>query len=398
MQKRELEVPRALYATLLFAASLAATVAAVACSSSSPPASAPPDASADGATPVDASTPKDAGVADAPIAPMDSSFLSADAPPPSISPGSLPAQGTYLGAFVDIIDGYDAGAATDTDSEQRFVAAEELIGRKWVIDNRFYDDSTEFAGVRTQWDVQNQIIPMITWMPYGNGNPLVEIIQGLHDTAIHAEAQKAKALGVQIFMRWGHEMNGNWYPWGGYVNGSAGDADGGLDDAGLPSSGPAKYVAAWQHVHDIFVAEGATNVIWVWCVNSQDVPNVPWNHWTNYYPGDAYVDWVGIDTYNWGSSNSCCVWQSFATLLTGSPYQDYAGKKPIIIPETASAEVGGDKGAWITAMHQDLKTDFSAIRAVVWFDINKETDWRINSSPSALAAYTAMALDTFFNP
>jgi endoglucanase len=169
-------------------------------------------------------------------------------------------------------------------------------------------------------------------------------------------------------------------------------------DGGVPSTGYGKYVAAWRHVHDIFVAEGATNVLWVWCPLVNDVPATPWNHWTDYYPGDAYVDWVGIDAYNWGSSSSCCVWQSFAALLTGSPYQDYAAKKPIMLPETASAEVGGNKAQWITDMHHDLMTEFRGIRAVVWFDINKETDWRIASSPSALAAYKAMALDPYFNP
>ncbi|HEY8089140.1 MAG TPA: hypothetical protein VIF09_14880, partial [Polyangiaceae bacterium] len=68
------------------------------------------------------------------------------------------------------------------------------------------------------------------------------------------------------------------------------------------------------------------------------------------------------------------------------------------LPETASAEVGGNKAQWITDMHHDLMTEFRGIRAVVWFDINKETDWRINSSPSALSAYQAMVLDPYFNP
>ena len=233
MRKRDIRLRSPVVVVALAMATAFFALVATSCSSASAPA-APPDASAgDGGAPTpeagDAATVSDGGVADAPV---DTSFLAADAPPPSITPASLPAQGTYLGAFVDVIAGYDAGPATDTDSEQRFVAAEELIRRKWVIDNRFYDDSTEFVSPRTQWDKTNQIIPMITWMPYGSGNPLVEIIEGVHDAAIHAEAQKAKALGVQLFMRWGHEMNGNWYPWGGYVNGSAGDADGGVDDGG----------------------------------------------------------------------------------------------------------------------------------------------------------------------
>ncbi|MCU1283298.1 MAG: hypothetical protein JWM53_6844, partial [bacterium] len=112
---------------------------------------------------------------------------------------------------------------------------------------------------------------------------------------------------------------------------------------------------------------------------------------------DAYVDWVGLDAYNWGTSSSCCTWQSFGELVTDL-YNDYAGKKPLIVPETSSAEVGGNKAAWIADLQQQLETHFTAIKAVIWFDINKETDWRIASSPPTLAAYKAMALDPFFNP
>jgi hypothetical protein len=367
---------------------------AIGCSSSSSPTQSSPGG--DSGPSSDAGTSPDATGA---ATDANDDFVGPGSPPPSMT--NLPEAGVFMGAFVDIIDGYDAGDATDTNSEGRYVAAEDLVGRRFVIDNRFYDDSTEIVSDRTLWDVANNLVPMITWMPYGNGNPLVEIIQGEHDDWIKSEADKLKALNVQVLMRWGHEMNGNWYPWAGYVNGEGGDADGGdaaTDAGGVPSSGPAKYVAAWRHVHDIFAAEGATNVVWVWCTNSNDVPDAPWNHWTLYYPGDDYVDWVGIDAYNWGNSSSCCIWTTFAGLLTGSPYQDYSAKKPIMLPETASAEVGGNKGAWITAMHQNLETEFRGIRAVVWFDINKETDWRIDSSPSSLAAYQAMALDPYFNP
>src|SRR5256885_2213761 len=66
-------------------------------------------------------------------------------------------------------------------------------------------------------------------------------------------------------------------------------------------------------------------------------PAAPWNHWTHYSPGDAYVDWVGIDGYNWGTTQSWSSWSSFASLVR-PVYSDYAGRKPIMIAETASAE------------------------------------------------------------
>jgi len=293
--------------------------------------------------------------------------LGAAAPPTAKTP---PASGALFGAFVGI-------GGNDTPD---FLAEEQLIRRRWVIDNRFYSYE-DFVADRTAWDVAQKKLPLITWEPHW---PLDDIIAGTYDDIFHQRAQGLRDLGVDILLRWGHEMNGNWYPWSGANNGGAG-------------GGPAKYIAAYHHVHDLFVADGATNVYWVWCPLVADVPAESWNHWTNYYPGDGYVDWVGLDAYNWGNSSSCCTWQSFGDLVTDL-YGDYAGKKPLILAETASAEVGGNKAAWIDDMHQALKTKFTGIKAIVWFDINKETDWRIDSTPPTLAAYRSMALDPYFNP
>jgi len=95
-------------------------------------------------------------------------------------------------------------------------------------------------------------------------------------------------------------MNGNWYPWSGR------DERRRLGWRGQDTS------AAYRHAHDLFVADGGDHVVWVWCPLVDDVPNESWNHWTNYYPGDAYVDWVGLDAYNWGTSSSCCTWEDSA--------------------------------------------------------------------------------------
>jgi hypothetical protein len=292
----------------------------------------------------------------------------ATTPPAPDDMAKAPPGVVSLGAFV----GVGAGGEND------FLAEEALIGRPFVFDNRFYSYE-DWINDRTKWAINQKKIPLVTWEPH---EPLDELISGKHDPMIHMRAQGAKALAAPIYLRWGHEMNGNWYPWSGAQNGNG--------------AGPAKYIAAWRHVHDLFVKDGATNVVWIWCPLVDDVPNEPWNHWKNYYPGDDVVDWVGLDAYNWGTSSSCCRWESFSDLIT-TLYTDYAGKKPLIIPEISSAEVGGNKAAWIDDLHHSLPTKFPAIKALVWFDINKETDWRIASSPPALAAFKAMALDPYFN-
>ena len=139
---------------------------------------------------------------------------------------------------------------------------------------------------------------------------------------------------------------------------------------------------------DLFRAAGATNVGWIWD------PNADWNAasvYASYYPGDAYVDWVGMDGYNWGTTTSDgwltpvqVFGRSYAALRSLTA-------KPIIIEETGSTEQGGSKADWIDELAATIPAQFPAVRAVVWFQRNKETDWRVNSSAGALTAFQALA-------
>ncbi|GEM44597.1 glycoside hydrolase family 26 protein [Deinococcus cellulosilyticus] len=221
---------------------------------------------------------------------------------------------------------------------------------------------------------QQGVVPNITWEPWdwsvGVDDPkqikLKDILDGKWDAYIRSWAKEAKAVNVPFMLRWGHEFNGNWYPWAVSTNGQ----------------NPETYVKAYQHVHDIFKAEGATKVQWIWCFNNADVPGEAWNDVAKAYPGDAYVDWVSIDGYNWGTNPSWGSWASFRDVFK-SGYDralKIAPSKPIIIGEFASSEVGGDKGQWILNMFADLPKLFPQIKAIVWFDIQKEEDWRIDSS------------------
>jgi hypothetical protein len=221
-------------------------------------------------------------------------------------------------------------------------------------------------------------IPMVTWEPWnythGINQPeysLKNIINGRYDDYIAQWALASKAWGHPYFLRFAEEMNGNWFSWSEQVNGN----------------GPGQYVQAWQHVHDIFTGLGVTNVTWVWS------PNVEYNASTplaELYPGSAYVDWIGMDGYNWSTIGGHR-WQSFSQVFQQT-YLDILGmslNKPLMVAETASAEIGGNKAAWITdAFTVQIPQFFPAIKAVIWFDEKKETDWRIESS---LASKTAFA-------
>ncbi|MFN2543894.1 MAG: glycoside hydrolase family 26 protein, partial [Actinomycetota bacterium] len=198
---------------------------------------------------------------------------------------------------------------------------EGAIGRKFAIVQHYYGWTEEFPGSLEQSDLQGGRVPMIGWV----SAPLDQVLSGSDDAMIRDRADGLKALGHQVFLRWGYEMNGTWFPWAG---------------------SPDKFVAAWKHIHDIFTGEGANNVVWVWAPNWEDRPGKAWNHWTNYYPGNAYVDWVGIDGFNWGATQGWSHWTDIEDMLPGL-YQDYHRRKPIMVAETASVEQGGDKAQWI---------------------------------------------------
>ena len=256
---------------------------------------------------------------------------------------------------------------------------EAQIGHKYAVNSHYYDWADPFPGPVETADALAGRTPMETWW----GIDPRQIVNGSQDALITTRAKAVAAYGKPLFLRWGAEMNGNWYAWSGSAVGND----------------PSVFVAAWRHIHDIFAAVDVHNVSWVWAPNADSHPGgvsiTSWNNWRNYYPGDAYVDWVGIDGYNWGVTDS---WQSFGQVF-GPVYADYAARKPIMIAETGSVEAGGNKAAWIADAAAWMKAH-QDISALVYFDTNQSSsglDWRTDSSTAALNAYITVARDPYFS-
>jgi hypothetical protein len=213
-------------------------------------------------------------------------------------------------------------------------------------------------------------IPLVTMGL--QGQTLQEIASGRQDAQIRAWAQAAKAFGLPFLFRPWWEMNGEWFAWG---------------------RSP-YFVAAWQHFHDIVEEVGATNVTWAW------VPNTIWgdpgSNPAPYYPGSAYVDWVGMDAYNFGTNplHEGSTWMTPSQLIgpTLAILNQIAPGKPVCICEIASTEIGGNKAAWITELLQSYLPSQPSIQAVLWFNYNIEADggtydWPIESSAGAQKAF-----------
>lgn len=231
------------------------------------------------------------------------------------------------------------------------------------------------------------LIPLITWEPWRLPETAAErrepacqpdfalrrLLSGCYDHYIDTWAEALARCQAPLWLRPMHEMNGNWYPWGGTVNGNT----------------PSLYRETWRYLRRRFAAAGAQQVSWVWCPYAISVPDTAANRLEQYFPGIEQVDWLALDGYNWGTSQTWSRWQSFSEIFSAAYNQilTLAPDKPLMLAELGCAEAGGDKAAWLREACGAISSHFANIKALVWFQIDKECDWRLNSSPRALQAF-----------
>ncbi|MHB8967577.1 MAG: glycoside hydrolase family 26 protein [Thermoleophilia bacterium] len=245
------------------------------------------------------------------------------------------------------------------------------------------NDSFYAAGLRPVAASGHMV--MLSWEPWDRNHHdpvnqpayrLRNITAGYYDDQIRRWARDLRDFQYPILLRPMSEMNGNWTSWSGTVNGNS----------------PADFAPAWRRIHDIFEQEGATNVSWVWTPNRDGSTAAAVSTFDLYYPGDRFVDYIGLSGYNWGTMYNTpswiSSWQSFEQVF-GNSYDVMTSRtdKPVIITETASTELGGNKSQWITDTFNMLPTRFPRIRIITWFNISKETDWRVQSSSASLLAF-----------
>jgi len=219
------------------------------------------------------------------------------------------------------------------------------------------------------------IVSLELWHWHDHSPQLTRILNGKYDHQFRAWATYASKYAHPVFLRFGFEFNGDWFSWSGE---------------------PAAYRAAWRRVHDIFTEAGADNVTWVWCPNVVSCPDTPENAIEHYYPGDAYVDWIGIDGYNFGDHHDQWHrWESVEAVFddTLNQLHDRYPDKPIMIAEFGSADADPDRrAAWIREAHAYL-LGRPQVRAAVWFNYDKrregEPNWRIDTSEASLGAFNA---------
>ncbi len=284
----------------------------------------------------------------------------------------------------------------DQNTYDSFTAATGRPPAVWSIWADWADSTSAFPTALVNRLKQGHSVPLIIWQPVGAGKPpghsgspgleescgvdYSKIIGGDWDTYIRSWATAAIGKGP-ILMRFAHEMDGGWFPFG----------------FTRCQNSAAKFKTMWKHVVTIFRSAGATNVKFVWS------PLKANTHAKQLYPGNAWVDYVGVSSFNWASAHHA-PWQSLVTVVKHftDGLMSYASSKPWILAETGSvpSEHGHSRASWLTSGYKALYSQIPNIKAIVYFNIDMRSisdqpNWTL--TPGAdINAYKSLLQNSHF--
>ena len=303
------------------------------------------------------------------------------------------------GAFIGIWGpGADDGTVSWAQTQQGIAEREAFAGRQfdWIATHyaapsdrcHWGTGYRPFAEGREQWIHDRGQIPVVNWT---HGWTAAATNAGLADACIREVARYAAALQFPMLLRIYWEFDGTWFRWSSYGQ---------------------QFIDMWRRTVDLFKAEGANNVGFVWSPGPYRRDRVPLS-----YPGDEYVDWVGISTYNWFKPDAWCapwpiipsggMWCDFALMTSHDPvnapmtYDQFADRKPYGSFETGSREdeaTRGHKGQWFRNLRDEVPLKVPKVRGIVYFDMNMTADvnWRLDTSQSSHEGWRDLVQSPFF--
>ncbi|WP_051280314.1 glycoside hydrolase family 26 protein [Anaerovorax odorimutans] len=210
----------------------------------------------------------------------------------------------------------------------------------------------------------NKILELTLQTPdetWGEGNMIYDVLNGEYDGFLTNYAETVSEFDHPVLFRLCNEMNGDWCPYSSYHT----------------SKDTLLFKEFYRYIYSIFEKAGADNVIWIWNPNGVSFPNFKWNDALMYYPGDEYVDIIGLTAYNTGTYYKDEKWTEFKDLYD-SMYWGYLTlfDKPMMITEFSSSSVGGDKNQWVINMFDHIQY-YENIKVAVWWD---GCDWDSNGN------------------
>ena len=296
-----------------------------------------------------------------------SSAAGASGPPAIPGPGSA-----YLGAYIrpQPLRG-TTYSTTSVDQELHLLPGfNASLARPLSVVHIYQPWSSPTPDAQIQQVRATGAIPLLDW---ACGDTDANIISGADDALISGFTRQMAALDAPVFLRWYYEPN---FP-------------GGINYAACISNlGPQGYVDAFRHIHDLFVAAGASNVAFVWTIAASGTDK----DWINYYPGSAYVDWITADGYARTSTPTPGVF----TQRFSQWYQTFSGfGKPLMITETAA--FSGAQQNYLNEIRAEAPTAFPLLKGIVYFDaLGNLPGYPLDAG--GMQAFQSLASDPFFQP
>ncbi|CAN5475222.1 glycosyl hydrolase [soil metagenome] len=311
----------------------------------------------------------------------------------------------YHGAFPFM------GNTEDVVSKDRIEMFESAAGKKiaWVNFSNNWYNGIIFPSNEVRLISSMGKVPYIRLMPRSDYNTFKpdalytydNILKGKFDKELHKWAADAGKTGIPLMIEFGTEVNGNWFPWSGIWNGGRTKSFGDKDLA----DGPEKFRETYRHIIDIFRDEKAYNITWVYHPNGVSAPDESWNSVDAYYPGDDYIDWIGVSVY--GSQHPGTYWYEFDDIMSKSynSMKKISTNKPMAVFEFGVTEdpTVGNKAEWIvSALSSFISRRYPLIKAISYFQTDFKnsdgtiTDLKINSSESSQSAYRNLIQSILF--
>lgn len=317
-----------------------------------------------------------------------------------------PENGAYVGAFADF------GPSANEVSVAAIDDYQHSIGKNltWAyFANDWLDGEVAFPHQNVQACREAGVIPYIRMMPWsrmeGGSEPdpvftMSRFLRGDFDDALYEWSKAAKNSGGPLMVEFGPEVNGKWFPWNGKWNGGATTT--GYGDPHWPD-GPERFRDVFRRIVTQFRSWGVDNVTWVFHIDSSPEPESNWNDMRYYYPGDNFVDWIGVSVF--GAQLPSHEWSWFSDRLS-ERYDEITALSPslpLLIAEFGVIEgqpYGKRKAQWIEdAMSSLINGFFPRVRgAAYWHSkgwLETEQGWfRLDSSPQSLETFRTSIADS----
>jgi hypothetical protein len=328
-----------------------------------------------------------------------------------------PAQGVYFGIrpgwdfqlpwFDDAVNAWNTPQFVATTVRQAAIVAfrtswhDTLVFPTGEVELLWREGYVPQLGL-VNWPVQDYGAPQPALPgPFPNS----AIAAGAQDDALRRYADAARNTDIPIEFVYDQEMQAA-HPWGGRFDG------GGATSFGDPTwpDGPEHYRDAYRHIIDIFRQERATNVTFIFQTNTIDggyQPGSYWEPWEQmnyYYPGDDYIDWIGLSAYSEPLFNTGAPQTFEHKLLGGADYQgSYAEitsltAKPLMINEMGLYHMPSEdsKAQWVEDASTVMQSgEFPRIKGLIWWG-DKSGDYEGYPSSSTFLAGFKQAFDQPF--